>query len=158
MTDTLARPTVGTSAPPEWFEDYSEGMRFSSPSRVVSDDDVRAYVRFSNDVRSVLGQSAPGPLPIPRLYLFCLGVGLLLHAGGGYIPTGFVAFSGFDEITYVRTASGGDAIRSTAVVTELIPRNTTGMVVYRQQTTTPDDEVLTSSVQRILVRRMPADV
>lgn len=148
---------AGASAPPEWFEDYSAGMQFSSPSRVVTDDDVRAYVRFSNDVRSVLGQTEPGPLPIPRLYLFCLGVGLLLHAGGGYIPTGFVAFSGFDEITYGRTASGGDAVRSSAVVTELVPRNTTGMVVYRQQTTALDGEVLTSSVQRILVQKRPTD-
>ena len=152
-----APPDAVARTVPEWFEDYSLGLTMTSPSRVVTDDDVRAYVRFSNDVRPLLGQTEPGSLTVPRHYLFCLGVGLLLHAGGGYIPTQFVAFSGFDTIEFHRAARGADVVRSSATVTGLIPRRSTGLVVYRHETSLVSGELLVSSVQRILVRRRSAD-
>lgn len=159
MKDSVraAPPVAVDTAVPEWFDDYSVGLTISSPCRVVTDDDVRAYVRFSNDVRPLLGQDEPGRLQVPRLYLFCLGVGLLLHAGAGYIPTRFVAFSGFDEIDFHRTARGGDVVHSSATVTNLITRTSTGLVVYRHETSLATGELLVSSVQRILVRRRSAD-
>jgi hypothetical protein len=135
------------------FEDYTLGFTFHSPSRIVTDDDVRAYVRFSNDVRPVLGQVEQGPLQVPQMYLFSLGVAMLLFAGGGYIPSKFVAFFGFDRIDFHRRAHGGDAIRSTAEVVELVPRGRNGLVVYRHETRLVSGEALVSSLQRILVER-----
>ena len=72
-------------------------MGFASPARTVSDDDVRAYVRFTNDVRPLLDQVPGAPLRVPDMYLFSLSVGLLLHGPPGYIPEKFVAFFGFDS-------------------------------------------------------------
>jgi hypothetical protein len=137
----------------ECFEDYTLGVTFQSPSRVVTDDDVRAYVRFSNDVRPVFGQVEQGPLKVPQMYLFSLGVAMLLFAGGGYIPSRFVAFFGFDRIDFHRTAHGGDVIRSTAEVVELVPRGRNGLVVYQHETRLVTGEALVSSLQRILVER-----
>jgi acyl dehydratase len=148
----IGRPEM-LPVPPEWFEDYCIGWTITSPTRVVTDDDVRAYVRFSNDVRPLLGQTEPGGLRVPNMYLFSLGVSLLLHGGRGYISSQFVAFFGFDSITFHSQAQGSDALRSTATVRDVIPRNTTGLVVYQHETSLVSGELLVSSVQRILVRR-----
>jgi acyl dehydratase len=141
------------STPPDWFEDYTLGQTFESPVRVVTDDDVRAYVRFSNDVRPILGASSAHGLVVPQMYLFSLGVGLLLHGGGGYIPSRFVAFFGFDSVTFHRRVHGGDTIISRATVDDLTPRTRNGLVKYRHETLLTSGEVIVSSVQRILVER-----
>ena len=146
------------AAHPAYFDDYAVGMRFRSPVRHIADDDVRAYVRFSNDVRPVFDQVNGGGLAVPQMYLFSLGVSMLLHGDPGYIPEHFVAFYGFDAITFHGAATGGTAIRSEAVVTGLTPRSTTGLVAYRHETTTSDGRVLVSSEQSILVRRRSANV
>ena len=139
-----------------WFDDYAVGDVIESPSRVVEADDVRAYVRFSNDVRPLLHQPSPDdPLPIPAMYLFSLGVGLLLHADHAYIPEHFVAFFGFDEIRHECDAVAGVRIRSTATVTELTPRGRNGLVHYRHETADAAGNVLVSSRQAILVKRSP---
>ncbi|GCE41571.1 hypothetical protein Rhow_005230 [Rhodococcus wratislaviensis] len=151
-TRRVARPE------PAYFDDFTLGMTFRSPSRVVCDDDVRAYTRFSNDVRPIFDRKADEPLPVPQMYLFSLGVALLLHGDAGYIPEHFVAFYGFDSITFHGTAIGGTMIRSSATVTDLVARKSTGLVAYRHETSTVTGQLLTSSEQRILVRRRTADV
>lgn len=142
------------SSPPQWFNDYAVGYTVTSPSRVIADDDIRAYVRFSNDVRPLV--NADPPYPVPQMYLFSLSVGMLLHApGGGYIPKYFVAFFGFDTIDFHRGATAGDSIRSTATVTAVTPRGRNGLVTYHHEATRADGVALVSSVQRILVQRAP---
>lgn len=146
------------STPPAWFEDFAIGMEFISPRRALSDDDVRAYVRFSNDVRPLLDPSAGGPLRVPGMYLFSLSVGLLLHGPAGYIPDRFVAFFGFDAITFEAVAHGGDVVHSVARVSATTERGRNGVVTYEHQARLDDGTPLISSVQRILVeRRQPAD-
>ena len=91
------------------------------------------------------------------MYLFSLGVSMLLHGDPGYIPDNFVAFYGFDSIEFHATATGETTIRSEAVVTALTPRTTTGLVGYRHQTMTAQGRLLVSSEQTILVRRRSAN-
>ena len=147
----------GRATRPVFFDDYVVGMRFTSPARRIADDDVRAYVRFSNDVRPVFEDSTGGGLAVPQMYLFSLGVSMLLHGDGGYIPEHFVAFYGFDLITFHGATTAGTTIRSEAVVTRLTPRSTTGLVEYHHQTTASDGRVLVASQQSILVRRRGGD-
>ena len=154
----VTAPAAGLTTCPAFFDDYSVGMRFRSPERRIADDDVRAYVRFSNDVRPVFNPNAEGSLDVPQMYLFSLGVSMLLHGNPGYIPEHFVAFYGFDAITFHSAITGGATIRSEAVVTELTPRTSTGLVAYRHETTTTGGRVLVSSEQSILVRRRTANV
>ena len=142
---------------PIFFDDYVLGMRFQSPTRRIADDDVRAYVRFSNDVRPIFDGAPSGGLAVPQMYLFSLGVSMLLHGDPGYIPEQFVAFYGFESINFHGAATGGTSIRSEAVVTGLTPRSTTGLVAYRHETTTEDGRILVSSEQSILVRRRGAN-
>jgi acyl dehydratase len=144
-------------SPPEWFDDYRVGQTITSPTLAVTDDDVRAYVRFSNDVRPLLDPDRATGLPVPQLFLFSLGVGLLLHGEGGYIPREFVAFFGFETIDFHERATGGDVIRSTATVEELVPRDSSGLVGYKHETRSVSGALLVTSHQRILVRRDPAD-
>lgn len=143
-------PTTGIV--PEWFQDFSEGMLFTSPARTIAEDDVRSYVRFSNDVRPVMNP-AGGPVPIPPMFLFSLGVGLLLHSGGGYVPKHFVAFFGFDSIAFHRQAWAGETVVSTATVTAVQPRGRNGLVTYAHETSAVGGGVVASSTQRILVER-----
>ena len=154
----LAGPKQVPPPDPGYFDDFARGMTFRSPSRVVTDDDVRAYVRFSNDVRPVFDRKADEPLPIPQMYLFSLGVALLLHGDGAYIPEHFVAFYGFDSITFHDNAVAGAMIRSSATVADLVARKSTGLIAYRHETTTVTGQLLVSSEQRILVRRRGSDV
>ena len=149
---SAVRPRSGLTAP-AYFDDFEVGMTFCSPVRVVSDDDVRAYVRFTNDVRPIFDTGDATRLHIPQMYMFSLGVAMLLHGDPGYIPEHFVAFYGFDSIDFHGAALGGDAIVSVATVTAVESRNTTGIVHYRHETRTDDGRLLASSAQRILVRR-----
>jgi acyl dehydratase len=146
-----------SSTPPTWFEDFAVGLEFTSPARAVSDDDVRAYVRFSNDVRPLLDQDASAPLRVPDMYLFSLSVGLLLHGPAGYIPEKFVAFFGFDTIDFEAPAFAGDVIRSLARVTATDERGRNGVVTYEHAARRADGTTLVSSTQRILVQRRAAD-
>jgi acyl dehydratase len=141
------------TVPPTWFEDFSVGMEFTSPSRALSDDDVRAYVRFSNDVRPLFAQATGEPLRVPDMYLFSLSVGLLLHGTAGYIPDKFVAFFGFDSIAFQSAAYGGDVVHSLARVTETRERGRNGLITYEHQARRADGAALVSSTQRILVER-----
>jgi acyl dehydratase len=152
MTPAPGSPTT----PPAWFEDFSVGLEFVSPTRVLADDDVRAYVRFSNDVRPLLDHPAGEPLRVPDLYLFSLSVGLLLHGTPGYIPKRFVAFFGFDTIDFDRAAYAGDTVRSTARVTAATDRGRNGVVAYEHRAHRADGATLVTSTQRILVERRPA--
>ena len=152
-----SRPGQGSG--PTHFEDYAHGMLFRSPRIEVHDDDVRAYVRFSNDIRPIADRSsASGPPPVPQMFLFSLGVSALLHGDSGYIPREFVAFYGFDKITFHDNTVAGTTIQSTAVVIDLVERRSTGLVAYRHETSTESGRLLVSSEQKILVRRRTAGV
>jgi acyl dehydratase len=147
---------TASSCTVEWFEDFDIGYRVVSPTRAITGDDVRGYVRFSNDVRPLLS-SEGHRMYVPALYLFGLGVGLLLHAPNRYIPAKFVAFAGFDRIRFEARAWVGDSIRSTAVVTHVEPRGRNGVVEYEQVIERRDGQVLVRSEQRILVERRRSD-
>jgi acyl dehydratase len=145
-------PRVLATAP-TWFEDFSVGMEFISPERTIGDDDVRAYVRFSNDVRPLLGNVRGAPLRVPDMYLFSLSIGLLLHGDAGYIPARFVAFFGFPSINFVAAAHAGDSVHSVARVTHTVERGRNGVVTYEHEARGADGAALVTSTQLILVER-----
>jgi acyl dehydratase len=141
------------ATPPTWFEDFSVGLEFTSPTRMVAEDDVRAYVRFSNDVRPLLDHETGRAVRVPDMYLFSLSVGLLLHGPAGYIPERFVAFFGFDSIAFETSAYAGDTISSVARVTATAARGRNGVVTYEHRARRVDGTTLVTSTQRILVER-----
>jgi acyl dehydratase len=150
--------------PAEWFEDYSVGDTVTSPAMTVTADDVRGYSRFTNDVRPVFRRrredgvdGAEGAVPVPQMYLFSLGVALLLHSAETYIPRHFVAFFGFDLIEFHHDVRSGTVISSTAIVSELVPRGRNGLIAYRHRTSSDDGRLLVSSSHRILVKQRGAD-
>lgn len=153
----MTSETGSWSTPPTCFEDFRIGMKFISPTRALSNDDVRAYVRFSNDVRPLLNQPAGTRLRVPDMYLFSLSVGLLLHGPPGYIPERFVAFFGFDSISFEAPAHAGDVVHSVATVTSTAERGRNGVVSYEHQARTGDGTPLITSTQRILVERRTGD-
>jgi len=152
---------TATSAPgsgPAWFEDFSVGLEFTSPSRRLWDDDVLAYVRFTNDVRSVLDTPGHDRLRVPDMYLFSLSVGLLLHGTPGYIPDKFVAFFGFDTIEFRAAAHTGDVMCSVARVIATTERGRNGVVTYEHEARDDAGRQLVTSTHRILVARRNTDV
>ena len=148
---TVGAPTPST--PPTWFEDFYVGLEFRSPARTVCDDDVRSYVRFANDIRPLINPLASQRLRVPNMYLFSLSVGLLLHGSAGYIPDKFVAFFGFDQISFDAPAYGGDTIYSVARVASTVERGRNGILSYEHQALRADGMSLVTSSQRILVER-----
>jgi acyl dehydratase len=142
----------------EWFEDYTLGDTVISPTMIITGDDVRSYSRFTNDVRPIFNRvSAGDAVLVPRLYLFSLGVALLLHGAGTYIPRNFVAFFGFDVIDFHDDARVGESISSTAVVSALTPRGDNGLITYDHQTALADGRLLVSSTHRLLVKQRKTD-
>lgn len=154
----VAAAATGAQYRAEWFDDYSLGDRVVSPAMTISADDVRSYARFTNDVRPIFAPtSSDGTLTIPQMYLFSLGIGLLLHGEGTYIPRRFVAFFGFELIEFHQDARTGVAISSTATVTQLTPRRRNGLITYEHRTSSADGQLLVSSRHRILVRQRGDD-
>jgi acyl dehydratase len=142
----------------EWFDDYAVGDTVTSPVMTITADDVRAYSRFTNDVRAIFKPAAAdGGVAVPQMYLFSLGVALLLHGAGTYIPRHFVAFFGFELIEFHRDVLSGTIISSTATVTDLTPRGPNGLITYLHRTSSGDGRLLVSSSHRILVRQRGAD-
>jgi acyl dehydratase len=142
----------------EWFEDYAIGDTIVSPTMMLTGDDVRSYSRFTNDVRPIFAQVPAGDAVIvPRLYVFSLGIALLLHGAGTYIPRAFVAFFGFDVVEFHGDAHVGESISSTAVVSALTPRGDNGLVTYEHTTLRSDGQLLVSSTHRVLVQKRKTD-
>jgi acyl dehydratase len=142
-----------------WFEDYELGEEITSPARRIYESDVLGYVRFTNDIRSVMHSNGPPTetLSVPDPYLFALGICLLLHTEDTYIPREFVAFYGFDSIQFHAPTTVGQVISSVARVTGLEPRGDKGVVSLRHETKGADGVCLVSSDQRILVRSRPEE-
>lgn len=140
----------------ETFEEFTIGYRVQSPYRLITESDVLALGRFTNDTRGFVKNRADDldkPLELPPLHTFSLGLCLLLQAEETYIPKAFVAFLGFKSIDFLGPALTGMVITSVAVVTELRPRNTTGEVVFEHETFAPEGRVLVRSEHSILVRK-----
>jgi acyl dehydratase len=157
---TIDRGLAGRDAESraEWFDDYAVGDVIVSPVIGVAREDVRSYSRFTNDVRPVFRSAAAmDTAPIPQLYLFSLGIAILLHGAGTYIPRHFVAFYGFDVIDFHADALIGATIKSEAVVAKLDARDRNGLITYEHVTMLEDGTPLVTSTHRILVERRPDD-
>jgi acyl dehydratase len=142
----------------EWFNDYAVGDTVVSPIVTIAAEDVRSYSRFTNDVRPVFHSTTTADsAPVPQLFLFSLGVALLLHGSGTYIPRYFVAFFGFDIIEFHQDVRTGASIQSIAVVSAMAERGSNGLITYEHRTTLAGGPVLVTSTHRILVERRSVD-
>lgn len=143
----------------EWFDDYAVGDTVVSPVVTIATEDVRSYSRFTNDVRPVFHSTTTvDSAPVPQLFLFSLGIALLLHGTGIYIPRYFVAFFGFDVIEFHQDVRTGASIQSKAVVSAMTERGRNGLITYEHRTTLAGDgPALVTSTHRILVERRGAD-
>jgi acyl dehydratase len=102
------------------------------------------------------GQLPTKPLRVPELYVFSLGICMLLHAEKTYVPSEFVAFYGFDYIEHGATVEVGEILTSFAEVTEMRVYKDNGIITFAHRTVDRRERTVVSSVQRMMVRRRDA--
>src|SRR5829696_1313871 len=104
------------------FEDYALGEVFSSPRRTLTQADVVLYSMFSGDWDR--READDGTWSVPDMFAFSVGLCLLLSAGRyAWMAKSFIAFYGFDELTFHQALPVGSTISSTVEVVDLVERD-----------------------------------
>lgn len=138
------------------YEDYEIGELFESPRRTLTQADVVMYSMFSGDWDR--RTTADGTWVVPEMFVFSLGLCLLLSAGRyAWMAKSFIAFYGFDEIVIHEDLPIGSTISSRVRVVDLVERDEErGIIVWVHETTDQDDRLICSSRHRVLLGRAAA--
>lgn len=140
-----------------WFDDYEQGEVIRSPYLRVHGDDVRAYARYTHDLRPILMTSVDDEGPdhfVPPLFTLAVGMCLLQQAAErAFLPEKLVAFLQFDYVEFHHDLHVGDVIYSTAVVEDLIPKGRRGEIVFSHSTFNQRDELIVSTRYGMLAER-----
>lgn len=132
-----------------WFDDYELGETIRSPYLRIHGDDVRAYARYTHDLRCFLMSTPDDATPdrfVPPLFTLALGMCLLQQAPAvSFFPERLVAFLQFDYVEFPNNVYIGDVIHSVATVEELRPRGARGEIVFAHSTYNQRNEVIVST-------------
>ncbi len=136
-----------------YFEDYAVGESFESVGRTFTEADLVLYSMFTGDWDRLL--TSDGRWKVPEMFAYSVGLCLLLGIGRFvYMPRSFIAFYGFDHITFGTEIGIGDTIRSTVTVTDLVERDEgRGIIVWRHETVDQHGRQVCSSNHRALCGR-----
>jgi len=163
MADQIPAP-AWTSAdhrpgPSLYFDDLKVGQRYALPSRTQTDALFAAFQLASGD---------NDPIHYDRVY--CQSIGhqdMLAHgmqvliqsaAGAGTFPEevadALLGFLGL-ECKFMKPVYVGDTLYSDLVISELIPQNTTGVVVMTATVRNQDGVTVLTGEHRYLLRKCP---
>jgi acyl dehydratase len=140
-----------------WFEDFTLGERFVSPSRTMTEAVFAAFQTASGDTHPVHYDieycRARG---IPNLLAH--GFQTLIHTapGAGLFP--FLveeSLIGFLEQSsrFLKPVHAGDTIYPALEVAELVPGRSTGVVALRSTVFNQRSELVLEGLQKFLIRR-----
>ena len=108
----------------EWFEDLAVGMRFKSPERVVSREDVKRFAAEFDPQPFHLDEAAAKQTPLKGLAAsgwhtaaIAMRLAVDMHPFGPYPLLGL----GVDELRWLAPVRPGDALHLEGEVVELIP-------------------------------------
>ena len=108
----------------EWFEDLAVGMRFKSPERVVSREDIKRFAAEFDPQPFHLDEAAAKQTPLKGLAAsgwhtaaIAMRLAVDMHPFGPHPLLGL----GVDELRWLAPVRPGDALHLEGEVVELIP-------------------------------------
>lgn len=139
---------------PRYFEDVEVGQEFETPSRTITEADLRGYAAISGDQEALdFSQTAPGLAPaVPDLLVMAVTSGL-----GFRVPVEqpqVLAFMVFDLQSRLPVRLG-DTIRCRIRVAAKRPMRDGGVLVEQRQTVNQRGEVVQETEYKLLVARRP---
>lgn len=156
-------PHMHQSYEPHALADLSEGQRFESGGRTITEADVVNFAGVSGDFTGLhtdaeaAGESQFGERIVHGPLTFAVATGLFLRTG---VIAGTVqAFLGVDELRFPRPLLIGDTVSLVAEVTEVRPmesRPDSGMAIFDLTVSDSDgDPVLTADARFMIEREDP---
>lgn len=148
-----------------YLEDYSVGEKLISSWKIITEADMVLFTAWSGDCYSLVpdeehsqGTRFGGRLAY-GLAACALSLVLPLRLGPDmYIPKGFIAYYGVDNVRFTVPLKIGDIIRSELTVTSLEPRDDKrGVLVYEGKLVNKQGEQMMSNTARLLVARRPEE-
>jgi len=157
MTDNWTPEDHLAGQPSLWFEDMKVGMRYPLPSRTMTSGIFAAFQAASGD---------NDPIHYDKVYCQARGhKDLLAHGmqnmiqaigGAGNFPEqtrdSLVAFIGVSA-NFLKPVYLGDTLYSELVVSEVIPQNTTGVIVMKALIRNQDGVLVLEGEHRYLIRK-----
>jgi 3-hydroxybutyryl-CoA dehydratase len=149
----------------QYFDDYTVGEKFSTPSRTVTETDIVMFAALSGDWHPIhtdkeyAEKSVFGERIAHGLLGLILGSGLTFRLGNrGPLPKNFIAFYGMDKLRLTAPLKIGDTIHSEIEIMDLIAKDENkGVVKYKTEIKNQRDEVVSFHEIRILVARKPKE-
>jgi acyl dehydratase len=147
-----------------YFEDFTPGTAFSSPSRTITETDVVMFAALSGDMNEIhtsetwaRERGAYGRRVAHGL--LCLGVGHALMLRLGILEGTAVALLGVEEWRFEAPVFFGDTLAVEFRVAEARPSRSQpdrGIVTFACAYRNQDGRVVQSGRQVVMVRRRPA--
>jgi 3-hydroxybutyryl-CoA dehydratase len=156
--------TAAVSADREFLEDYAVGEIFLSPARTITESDVMTFAGLTGDWHPLhtdavyAGNSMFGQRIVHGMLTLAVGSTLVLRLGPYvYIPKGFIAFYGVENVRFVRPVFFGDTIHSVNRVEGLVVKDDArGIIQYSGEVVNQREETVLVWTSRMLVSRRPA--
>jgi acyl dehydratase len=158
MTDWS--PKDHRNCPDLYFEDIEVGRRYALPSRTQTDAIFLAFQAASGD-NDPIHYDRPYCESIGHRDMLAHGMQVLIQsaAGAGTFPeevaASLIGFLGL-SCKFMKPVYVGDTLYSELVVSEVIPQNTTGVVVMAATVRNQDGTVVLEGEHRYLLRKSPA--
>lgn len=156
--------TVALSADREFLEDYAVDETLISPARTITESDVLTFAGLTGDWHPLhtdtvyAGNSMFGQRIVHGMLTLAVGSTLVLRLGPYvYIPKGFIAFYGIENVRFVRPVFLGDTIHSVNRVEALVVKDDArGILQYHGEVLNQREETVLVWTSRMLVGRRPA--
>lgn len=140
-----------------YFEDFKQGERFNIPSRTMTDALFAAFQMASGDNHPVHYDveycRAHG---MPEMLAHGFQVLIQTAAGAGLFPHMVEeSLKAFIEQSsrFLKPVFVGDTLYASLEVVEMIPGNTTGVLVLRSEVRNQREEVVMDGLQKYLLRK-----
>lgn len=147
----------------DYFEDYTVGEKFTSPSRTITEADIVNFAMITGDwhpihvnveyaKKSVFGERiAHGMLTLTLGSALCMWMG-----PNTYAPKSFIAFVGMDGIKISVPTKIGDTLHWEGKVAALEPKSKgRGIITYECAVKNQRDETCLVYVHKMLVGMRP---
>ena len=160
--DSHFDPTTHRLADNRWFEDFSVGESFPVPSRTMTDALFAAFQLASGDNHPIHYDSEYCRLRgYPGLLAHGMQVFIQTAAGAGLFPhvvdDSLVAFTEA-SCRFLVPVFVGDTVYPNLKITELVPQNSTGIVVMRTTVHNQKSQLVMDGEHKYVIRKRPTSV
>lgn len=147
----------------QYLEDYDLNEVFISPARTITEADVVQFASLTGDWHALhtdaeyARSTTFGERIAHGMLTLSVGMVLVLRLGPSlYLPSGFIAMTGIDNVRFLKPVRFGDTIHSVSRVAALEPKSEQrGILKYSSEILNQHDQAVLVWTSRMLVARRP---